>query len=418
MSLTVPIAHDFICPWCWVGMLQAIRLRSEFDVTLEWRGYELFPDELEWPVHAPGTPPPANRPPTPSRFDFILAADGMELPKSERPKGMRTHNAHEAVEFAKTLGKADEMVEALYQAYWREGANINDPDVLIKLAAPIVGSTELLAAAIQTRKYKENIVGFDDDAYRQGVYNVPTFFIGDARLAEQPYSVLKKAVETHPSQIYANPNFPAAPEGRPYVFIDMVATIDGKILSGSRGEGVSDLGSATDHSVMQRLEGAADGVLVGATTLRATSAKWNPQAKFRFVVSGSGDLPGDAAFFQGEAYVVTANSSSFELPAPAKAILSGESKVDMSEALKQIRGLGVEKLLVLGGSTLNGELLRHDMVDELFLTVAPKVKLGDDVPTYAGGEALPREEIKRFELIEHRAVGNELFLRYRRERNT
>jgi riboflavin biosynthesis pyrimidine reductase len=53
-------------------------------------------------------------------------------------------------------------------------------------------------------------------------------------------------------------------------------------------------------------------------------------------------------------------------------------------------------------------------VDELFLTIAPKVRLGRDVPTYAGGEALPREAIQRFSLVEHQAVGDEIFLRYRR----
>jgi riboflavin biosynthesis pyrimidine reductase len=76
----------------------------------------------------------------------------------------------------------------------------------------------------------------------------------------------------------------------------------------------------------------------------------------------------------------------------------------------------VEKLYVLGGSEINAELLSRDLVDELFLTVAPKIKLGADTPTFAGGTALPREALLQFELIESQIIGDEVFLRYRRGR--
>ena len=71
---------------------------------------------------------------------------------------------------------------------------------------------------------------------------------------------------------------------------------------------------------------------------------------------------------------------------------------------------------MLGGSELNAQLLKADVVDELFLTVAPKIKLGRDVPTYAGGEPLPREAILDFDLLESHVLGDEVFLRYRRRR--
>jgi predicted DsbA family dithiol-disulfide isomerase len=194
MSLTIPIAHDFICPWCWVGLLQARRLQQEFDAVLEWRGYELFPDELEWPDY-PAQDVKTDRPPTPSRFEFLLFADGLVMPKAERPKKMRTHNAHEAVEYAKTEGVADQFLEALYRAYWEQGIEINDPKVLNELAKTHIHDRDAMMAAIENRRFKGDIVGFDDDAHQHGVWNVPTFFIGGQRLAEQPYVVLKHALE-------------------------------------------------------------------------------------------------------------------------------------------------------------------------------------------------------------------------------
>lgn len=193
--MTIPIAHDFICPWCWVGLLQAKRLREEFGAEIEWRGYELFPESLAWPTPAPAAEVPANKPATPSRFDFLLHADGLEMPKSVRPQRMRTHNAHEALEYAKTEGKADEFAEALYRAYWEDGREINRPDVLHELARNVLADPDEMLRAVNEKRYAANIVGFDDDAYASGVYNVPTFYIGGERYAEQPYAVLKKAVQ-------------------------------------------------------------------------------------------------------------------------------------------------------------------------------------------------------------------------------
>lgn len=195
MALTIPVAHDFICPWCWVALFQAKRLKEEFGAEIEWKGYELFPDELEWPDGKPQPEPPANRPPVPSRLDFILVADDLELPSVVRPHKMRTHNAHEALEYAKTEGKADAFAEALYRAYWEQGREINKPEVLRELATGLLDDVDVMAAAVSERRFAGNLVGFDDDAYAAGVYNVPTYWIGGERYAEQPYAVLKKAVE-------------------------------------------------------------------------------------------------------------------------------------------------------------------------------------------------------------------------------
>jgi len=195
MSLKIPVAHDFICPWCWVGLVQAKRLEGEFGATIDWLGYELWPAELEWPDHKPGPEPPANKPVTPNRFEFILISDGLEIPKAERPKKMRTFNAHQAVEYAKTEGVANILVESFYHALWRRGENINDVAVIKELASGTVKDIDALVSAVETQKFRENVVHFDDDAYAAGIYNVPTFFIGGLRYAEQPYSVLRQAVK-------------------------------------------------------------------------------------------------------------------------------------------------------------------------------------------------------------------------------
>ena len=79
--------------------------------------------------------------------------------------------------------------------------------------------------------------------------------------------------------------------------------------------------------------------------------------------------------------------------------------------------LDLEKLLILGGSELNAQLIRANLVDELLMTIAPRVKLGRDVPTYADGEPLARESLQQYNLVESHTISNEIFIRYRRDRS-
>ena len=214
---------------------------------------------------------------------------------------------------------------------------------------------------------------------------------------------------------YRDLRFPAAPADRPYTIIDMVATIDGKIVSGERGEDVSDLGSAVDHAVMRHLQDCVDGVMIGAGTLRATPSGWDPKTRFRVVVSNSGRVDTTHSFFKGgKALAAVPKTARFHTADAVEALVSGDAEVNPVEVVRLLRAKGCERLLILGGSKTNGSFLHADLVDELFLTVAPKIKLGDGLPTIAEGAAFSREALLRFELVEHHAVSDEVFLRYRR----
>ncbi|MBX3095918.1 MAG: DsbA family protein [Fimbriimonadaceae bacterium] len=195
MSLVIPVAHDPTCPWCWIAISQVRRLRDQFDVEFDWLGYELYPESLPWPEPSPREEMPANRPPTPSRFELALAAEGIKLPAVQKPRRMRIHHALQSVEFMRDAGEPmQDWVEALYDAYWLRGEAIGEIPVLHGLAEANELSTKGLEEALLARKYSDRIVGFDEEAYAGGVYNVPTFWIGNRRYAEQPYVTLERAV--------------------------------------------------------------------------------------------------------------------------------------------------------------------------------------------------------------------------------
>lgn len=410
--MTIRVAHDFNCPWCWVGLFQAQRLEREFGITIEWVGYELFPKGMEWdysscPIEH------KNKPKTPGRFAIHSFAEGISVPNIDRPFEQRTYNAHQAVEFAKTEGVANALVERLYRAHWEEGKDINDLKDIEHEAQGIVQNIPEMLKAIEENRFDAKVIDFDQPAYESGVYNLPTFFIGDERLAEQPYRKIKSAMEkllppdpaalVYRDLVFTNPH-----PDRPFTFINMVTTIDGKIISGERGEDVSDLGSDNDHKIMIRLEKKADAVLSGATSVRA-SGSWNPATPYRIVVTRSGNLDWSKPFFTGgKAIVLHPEGTNPNAPDHVQSI----AYKDWPDALAQLKQQGIDIINVMGGSEINACLLEAELIDELFLTLAPKIKLGEDVPTYAGGTPLPREKVQSYTLAEVHHIGDELFMRY------
>lgn len=410
--MTIRVAHDFNCPWCWVAVFQAKRLESEFDVTIEWVGYELFPKDMEWDYSSCPIEP-KNKPKTPGRFAFHSLAEGVVVPDIDRPYELRTYNAHQAVEFAKTEGTANLLIERLYRAYWAEGKDINDLGILEQEAKGIVTNIEEMLKAVEENRFDDKVIDFDQPARDSGVYNLPTFFIGDERLAEQSFQKLKEALEkvtphnpaggVYRDLVFTNPH-----EDRPFTFINMVTTIDGKIISGDRGEHVSDLGSAYDHQIMNRLEHKADAVLCGGTTVRA-SGDWNPVTPYRIAVTRTGNLDYTRPYFtQGKSIVLHPEGSQPTAPDSVTKI----AFKDWPDALLKLKQHGIEIVNVMGGSEINAYLLEAELIDELFLTLAPKIKLGDDIPTYAGGSPLPRERVQSYALAECHHIMDEIFLRY------
>lgn len=212
--------------------------------------------------------------------------------------------------------------------------------------------------------------------------------------------------------VYRDLDFPPPPADRPYIFMNMVSTIDGKILTGDRDEPVMDLGSTLDHATMRYLESQADAVLIGAGSLRATPSIWYATPLKRIVMTRQGGLPYSSRFFTDAPELTFVAGGDDELPRGVKRLPS-----DLSVLLATLRTAHkVDRLLIEGGSEINSVFLRADIVDELYLTIAPKIKLGREVPTIAGGEPLLRSEVQNWSLVSCHPVQDELFLHYRRDR--
>jgi riboflavin biosynthesis pyrimidine reductase len=178
----------------------------------------------------------------------------------------------------------------------------------------------------------------------------------------------------------------------PRVRMNFVSSADGAVtLHGRSGT----LGGETDRALMEVLRAMADVVLVGAGTVRvegyggvapsAEDTAWRreqglPDAPRLAVVSGElGLSPEDAVFAEATArpIVVTRASAPPErreaLAAVADVLVCGDATVDLTEMAARLAAQGLRQVLCEGGPHLFGALLDADAVDELCLTVAPRV---------------------------------------------
>ena len=206
---------------------------------------------------------------------------------------------------------------------------------------------------------------------------------------------------------------------RPYVIINMVASVDGKAAIEGKA---SRLGSQTDRQAMRTLRSKADAVMIGAGTLRAEKLSLGldddaGRQPLAVIATNSGDVPLESNLIVGERQeLLVIAPESITVRSGARRVLrvsaDRSGSIDLREALKVLKAEhAVDLLLVEGGPRLNHSLISQNLADELFLTLAPKLLGGsaEEVLTVLEGPALEAEDIN---LLSAHLAGDELFLRY------
>ncbi len=223
-----------------------------------------------------------------------------------------------------------------------------------------------------------------------------------------------------PQTLYTDLLLPQSSASRPYTVVNMVSTVDGKILVGPIGSTATGLGSPTDQMLMRRIQANVDAVVIGAGTLRPGNVVYDPSL-YRIVVSRSGDLPLTNRFFTDapdNVIILLPGAASVEqvndLKKKYRVEQFGSEEVDLRSAVKWLHtNLEIRKLAVEGGADLNFQFLNLGLVDEFFLTLSPKIKGGREMPTTVEGVGFHDWDYLNMELITLYHDHSELYFRYR-----
>jgi 2,5-diamino-6-(ribosylamino)-4(3H)-pyrimidinone 5'-phosphate reductase len=207
---------------------------------------------------------------------------------------------------------------------------------------------------------------------------------------------------------------------RPYVFINVAMTADGKIDTFERtGAAIS---SPRDKQRVDTLRAESDAVMVGGKTLLDEDPKLTVKSEILRaervarglspnpvkvgIVTTANIKPNSAFLNAGPAGIViftTYQTSKDQLSLlksrGVNVYVDDSERVNLMNALATLKELGINRLMVEGGATLNFELLNLGFVDEITAYIAPMIFGGETAPTMAAGSGLKRSEAIPLKLI-------------------
>jgi predicted DsbA family dithiol-disulfide isomerase len=203
--MTIDVYADIACPWCYVGrarLQQALDQRPNFDVTLQWRPFQLQPDL-----------PPKGRDfravlekkfgswdRVEQMFDRIRTMggeEGLTFDFDAIEVAPNTADAHRLVLWAQEQNAGDAMVTALFRAYFSEGRNVSNRDVLVACANDVGLNPEAAHTVLDGDEYADEVRASQQQAQRQSITGVPCYVFGgkQAVMGAQPAEVLTEALD-------------------------------------------------------------------------------------------------------------------------------------------------------------------------------------------------------------------------------
>lgn len=189
------VYSDYACPFCYVGDERLRRLGRKVRIEPRWRPLELHPglpaDGL--PIEQLGYPPEQW---SAMQRAVEEMAEELELPFRLPDFAANSHEALQAAEFAKDLGRDifRRIHGALFRAYLVEGRNFGRREELLTMAEESGVDREGLESALQDGRYEAELKEARAEAERYGIGGTPTFLFGRYKVVgAAPLPVMEEA---------------------------------------------------------------------------------------------------------------------------------------------------------------------------------------------------------------------------------
>jgi predicted DsbA family dithiol-disulfide isomerase len=173
------------------------KLKQEFDLAVEWLAFEIHPDTPQEGMLLSTMFPQLDSQNMFRHLREMAAPYGITFADISRISNSRM--SLEASEFAKEQGMFDQFHRALFQAYFSQGMDIGNLEVLTQIGHESGLDRDSLAQSLQTGKYLPRIENMRKEATRLGVSAAPTFIIQDRDriVGAQPIDVFKKKLRRY-----------------------------------------------------------------------------------------------------------------------------------------------------------------------------------------------------------------------------
>jgi len=209
---------------------------------------------------------------------------------------------------------------------------------------------------------------------------------------------------------------------RPYTLIVSEVTVDGK-LTLRRGYSSKEIMKFMDEEAtryLHQIRAKVDAIMVGAETIRTdnpflTVRHVEGKNPIRIIPTRTANIPVDANVLGKDAPTIIITTEMAdpkkikELEDKAEILICGEDEIDFIKLMEKLRQRGIKNLMVEGGSTLNWNLLKLGLVDEIRLIHMPFIVGGKDTPTLVDGEGFKSlQDVVKLHLRAHFIRGSHL----------
>ncbi|NWJ29396.1 2,5-diamino-6-(ribosylamino)-4(3H)-pyrimidinone 5'-phosphate reductase [Marine Group I thaumarchaeote] len=190
-------------------------------------------------------------------------------------------------------------------------------------------------------------------------------------------------------------------KSKPYVILSAATSVDGKIATRT---GDSNLSSKQDKVRLHKLRSKVDAILVGKNTVlldnplltvRYARGK-NP---IRIILDSKGTISKKSKILQTSdkiptiiAVSKTISKSNYDklCKFPVEIITAGKNSVNIKLLLKKLYNKKINTILVEGGGTVNWEFIKHNLFDELIITLSPFLIGGNDAISFVQGKGFKK----------------------------
>ncbi len=204
-QVRLDIFADPVCPWCLIGKAEldrALESRPGHPFAIHWQPFRLDPQM-----------PPAGMPYTAyMKMKFgneagiieamrpVMAASerlGLWINPSLIERVPNTLNAHRLLYWAGLEAVQTPVMSALMRAYWREGKNISNPDVLAEIGAASGMKAEMIRRLLATDADRDEVQRRELHARERGINSAPTFIVADSHAVTgaQPASLWQSVID-------------------------------------------------------------------------------------------------------------------------------------------------------------------------------------------------------------------------------